>query len=170
VVISLVDERWVDSTSPRSNAALVAKYLLQGEAQNSIFIPLYSGGDVPTDELVNLTNNRLNKNLPTPCDVVVLGMGADGHTASFFPGADNLQAALNDNGPALAIRAPGAGEPRITLTLSAILNTKSLYLHIEGQEKAKTLQKAIKGKQVEQMPVRAVLKQKQTMVQIFCSL
>jgi 6-phosphogluconolactonase len=129
-------------------------------------VPLWSGGDVPTDATVQKTNDRLSK-LPQPFDAVILGMGNDGHTASFFPGGDTLGTALTSKGPALPLKAPGAGEPRITLTLPVLLNTRSLYLHIEGPEKAATLEQAIGPGPVEAMPVRAVLRQTNTPVHIY---
>ncbi len=169
IVVSLVDERWVDMSSSRSNAAMVKKYLLQGPAAKALFVPLYREAKIPDANIVAAINSSLKKQVPTPFDALVLGMGGDGHTASFFPGAKNLQAALSDPGPALPIIAPETSEQRITLTLPAILNVKNLYLHIEGDEKAKTLREAFEGDEVEQMPIRAVLQQIKTPLYIFWS-
>ena len=94
-------------------------------------------------------------------------MGNDGHTASFFPGGDTLQDALNSEGPVIAITAPGAGEPRVTFTLPRLLDTRALYLHIEGDEKAQVLDKALETGPVETMPVRAVLSQSHVPVSLF---
>jgi len=157
VIVTLVDERWVDETSDRSNALLVNERMLQGPAATARFFPLYSGGDAPDAAAVAKTNALLSK-LPEPFAAVVLGMGSDGHTASFFPGGDTLREALEDDGPALAIRAPGAGEPRISFTLPRILRTDGLYLHIEGEEKAGVLDAALGDGPVEDMPIRAVLR------------
>src|SRR5690606_9335434 len=142
VVVTLVDERWVDETSDRSNAQLVNEKMLQGPAAVARFFPLYSGGAEPDADAVARTNALL-ADLPSPFAAVVLGMGNDGHTASFFPGGDTLDEALTGQGPALAIRAPGAGEPRITFTLPRLLKTDGLYLHIEGDEKADVLDAAL---------------------------
>jgi len=166
VVITLVDERWVDENSDRSNGRLVKQNLLQGPASKASFVPLYAGGDAPTGEGIARTN-QLQEKVPHPFDAVILGMGNDGHTASFFPGGDTLAAALTDPGPALAIQAPGAGEPRVTLTLPYLLATTSLYLHIEGAQKAKTLALAQADGPLEDMPVRAVLRQTTTPVEIY---
>lgn len=168
VIVTLVDERWVSEVSPRSNAGLVNEKLLQGPAATAHFVPLWSGGDEPTDAAIAHTNMAIRA-LPTPFDAVILGMGNDGHTASFFPGGDNLAAALTGEGPAIAIRAPGAGEPRVTLTLPRLLDTAGLYLHIEGEEKLATLDKAGEDGPVEDMPIRAVLRQTQTPLTIFWS-
>ncbi|WP_297103985.1 6-phosphogluconolactonase [uncultured Devosia sp.] len=157
VVVTLVDERWVDETSDRSNAALVNEKMLQGPAATARFFPLYSGGDEPSDGAIAKTN-ALMADLPQPFAAVVLGMGNDGHTASFFPGGDTLDAALTAPGPTLAIRAPGAGEPRVTFTLPALLKTEGLYLHIEGEGKAEVLESALGDGPVEDMPIRAVLR------------
>ncbi len=157
VVVTLVDERWVDETSDRSNALLVNEKMLQGPAAVARFFPLYSGGDTPDTAAVQRTN-ALMEQLPQPFAAVILGMGNDGHTASFFPGGDTLEAALTDHGPTLALAAPGAGEPRITFTLPSLLKTDVLYLHIEGEEKAEVLEKALGDGPVAEMPVRAVLR------------
>ncbi len=168
VIVTLVDERWVPETSPRSNAGLVNEKLLQGPAATARFVPLWSGGEEPTDAAIARTNTTLGA-LPSPFDAVILGMGTDGHTASFFPGGDSLDAALTGEGPAIAIRAPGAGEPRVTLVLRRILDTSGLYLHIEGEEKLATLEKAAADGPIEDMPIRAVLRQTQTPLNIFWS-
>lgn len=168
VIVTLVDERWVSEISPRSNAGLVNEKLLQGPAAVARFVPLWSGGDEPTDAAIARTNMAINA-LPRPFDAVILGMGNDGHTASFFPGGDSLTEALTGEGPAIAIRAPGAGEPRVTLVLRRLLDASGLYLHIEGEEKLATLDKASGDGPIEDMPIRAVLRQTQTPLNIFWS-
>ena len=168
VIVTLVDERWVPETSDRSNAGLVNERLLQGPAATAHFVPLYTGGDTPDAAAVARSNMLIN-DLPTPFDAVILGMGSDGHTASFFPGGDSLAEALTGEGPVLAIRAPGAGEPRVTLVLKRLLQTNGLYLHIEGEEKARVLKAAAADGPVEDMPIRAVLRQSQTPLTIFWS-
>lgn len=168
VLVTLVDERWVPETSERSNAALVNERLLQGPAAVARFIPLYAGGSEPDEEALERTRGQLAV-LPPRFDAVVLGMGTDGHTASFFPGGDNLAEALAGAGPVVSMRAPGAGEPRVTLTLPRLLETAALYLHIEGEEKAKVLAEALGAGPVEALPVRAVLHQTATPLTVYWS-
>lgn len=166
VTITLVDERWVDDSSDRSNARLVKQKLLKGPARNAHFVPLFAGGDAP-DATSIADTNAMQHAVPHPFDAVILGMGNDGHTASFFPGGDALDEALTATGPALAISAPGAGEARVTLTLPHLLATSALYLHIEGAAKAQTLVKALEDGPINEMPVRAVLRQTQKPVNIY---
>ncbi len=168
VLVSLVDERWVPETSDRSNAALVNMRLLQGPAASARFIPLYAGGDEPDAAALARTAKQLEA-LPPRFAAVVLGMGSDGHTASFFPGGDNLNEALTSEAPVVAMRAPGAGEPRVTLSLNRLLQTDGLYLHIEGEEKAKVLEQALAEGPDEEMPIRAVLRQTTTTLNVYWS-
>lgn len=144
VVVTLVDERQVPETSPRSNAALVKKALLQGKAAKARFVPLFE---------------NVAEAAALALDVVVLGMGSDGHTASFFPGGDTLAQALDPETTKSIeeISAPGSGEPRLTYTLPKLLAASTLCLHIEGTEKMKVLERALAGGDVDEMPVRAVL-------------
>lgn len=167
VEITLVDERWVPETDERSNAALVRRHLMQGPAAAARFIPLYTGDETPEAGLSAAVERLAGMHLPL--DAAILGMGTDGHTASFFPGGDNLDAALDDANPSplAAMRAPGAGEPRMTLTRSLLLRANALYLHIEGSEKAAVLEEARKPGPVAEMPVRAMLHQDRADLVIF---
>jgi 6-phosphogluconolactonase len=145
VVVTLVDERQVNETSPRSNARLVKQSLMQNRAAVARFVPMFQ---------------KVKKAANLDLDVVVLGMGNDGHTASFFPGGDRLRDALDDKNRegVLEINAPGAGEPRLTFTRAKLLAASKSFLHIEGHEKMQVLEKARSGDDVMEMPVRAVLK------------
>jgi len=157
VIVTLVDERWVPESSPRSNAALLRLNLLRGPAAAATFLPLWRPTDRPEPALAALQAEIAA--LPLPLAAVVLGMGDDGHTASFFPGGDQLAAATSPTCPDLVLpmRAPAAGEPRITLTLPPLIAADALFLHIEGAGKRDVLDKAIAGDDAAEMPVRAVL-------------
>jgi 6-phosphogluconolactonase len=156
VVVMLVDERQVPETSDRSNARLVREHLLKNRAAKANFIPLYEN-----PEAANVA----------PFDILILGMGADGHTASFFPSGDRLFEAL-DIGTTrrlIGIEAPGAGEPRLTFTLPALLEAQLVCLHIEGKEKLRVLDEALKDGPVEVMPVRAVLRAEKPVSLYWCN-
>ncbi|MEO7068015.1 MAG: 6-phosphogluconolactonase [Rhodanobacter sp.] len=168
VQITLVDERWVAESDPRSNARLVRTSLLQHAASAASFVPLYTGAATP-EEGVAEASARIQA-LSLPFDAVVLGMGDDGHTASFFPDGDHLAEALDlDNTTTvLPMRAGAAGEPRITLSLSTLLNSRSLYLLVRGEHKRQLLADARLGLGAAQhMPVRAVLTQQRLAVAVY---
>jgi len=109
----LTDERWVPETSDRSNTKLLRERLLIDAAQAAKFVPLYGGTSTPEDSLDDLIKG-VQAHLPI--SVMLLGMGADMHTASIFPGADRLDAALHGDDVLVPMRAPGAPEPRITIS------------------------------------------------------
>ncbi|HYM86633.1 MAG TPA: 6-phosphogluconolactonase [Pseudoxanthomonas sp.] len=168
VTVTLVDERWVSESNDRSNAALLKKNLLQGAASQARFVPLYRATPEPEQALDEVERDLAT--LPSPFDALVLGMGNDGHTASFFPGGDRLAEALDPTGAVrvLPMRAPGAGEPRITLTLPPILAARHLYLHIEGAGKRHVLDAAVKGRgEGADYPIRNVLQHAALPVQVF---
>ena len=167
VTVTLVDERWVPETSERSNAGLVARTLLRNEAADASFLPLYDASPTPEEGAAHL-RETFDCLAATGFSAVVLGMGSDGHTASFFPGADRLEEVLALDGEPLhyGMRAPATGEPRITFSLSALLNTPSLYLHCEGAEKSAVLQRAHEPGPVADIPVRAILCQQLVPVNI----
>jgi 6-phosphogluconolactonase len=87
---------------------------------------------------------------------MLLGMGADMHTASIFPGADQLDLALNGDDRLVAMRAPGAPEPRITLSAKVLKSAMSRHIVIIGAEKREALERA-RHLTPEEAPVAAVL-------------
>jgi 6-phosphogluconolactonase len=149
VVVTLVDERQVPETSERSNARLVRENLMQDRAARAEFKPISADAQI---------------------DVAVLGMGNDGHTASFFPGGDNLAKAIDPKGGqrVTTMSAPGAGEPRLTFTLPALLAAKLLCLHIEGQEKRDVLDVALGEGPAEALPIRAFLRSPKPLALYWC--
>jgi 6-phosphogluconolactonase len=135
VTVTLVDERFVPPSSPRSNAGLVAANLLQNKAAAARFVPLYH--EAASIEDAAATDSEALRSLHWPLDVVILGMGGDGHTASFFPDAGNLDELLD---PAsrrivLPVHAASGGEPRLTLSMARIIGAGFVALHIEGEDK-----------------------------------
>lgn len=166
VTVTLVDERWVDESSPRSNAAMVRATLLQNAAADTTFLPLHTAG-LSLQACRDRAEAALAA-LPLPFAAVVLGIGDDGHTASLFPSGDRLAQALDPHGTRRVetMQAPGAGEPRITLTLPALLDTDLLAIHIEGAGKEAVLAAACREGPVADMPIRAVLRQSRTAFEI----
>ncbi|MDQ0998198.1 6-phosphogluconolactonase [Phyllobacterium ifriqiyense] len=167
ITITLVDERFVPPTSERSNERLVREALLQNAAAGANFVGLYHEA-VDAHQGAKMAAAEIAR-LGQPFDVVVLGMGGDGHTASFFPGGDNLKAAISKDEKALVLpmSAENAGEPRLTLTLPVIIAARFIALHIEGAGKMTTLEAALGEGEVEDMPIRAVLSSQPIDLEIF---
>lgn len=155
--VTLVDERWVDESSRRSNARLVKTHLLQNAASAANFMALYTGDATPEQALSKLSMPI--GSLPLPFAAIVLGMGEDGHTASFFPYGSRLSKALDLLSPDYveAMRAPNVEDPRMTLTLPILSTADWIALHIEGTKKRSILAEAEEGGPVHAMPIRAVL-------------
>ncbi|CAN7362210.1 6-phosphogluconolactonase [Mesorhizobium amorphae] len=165
VTVTLVDERFVPASSPRSNAGLVAANLLQNEAAAARFVPLYH--EATSIETAAASDDAALQSLPWPLDVVVLGMGGDGHTASFFPDADDLATLLDPSSQriVLPVHATSAGEPRLTLSLARIVAAGFIALHIEGQEKRSAFENAMAPGP--QKPIRAVIEAAPRAVEVF---
>ena len=154
VAVLLNDERWVPEDSPRSNTRLLRDRLLTGPAAAAQLLPLYAATDTPEESLAALAAGIAPH---LPISVLLLGMGADMHTASLFPGADRLAEALSPHAPPLmALRAEAAGEPRITLTMPVLRGAMHVHLLITGVEKRAALDRA-QGLPADQAPVRAIL-------------
>jgi 6-phosphogluconolactonase len=154
VAVVLNDERWVPESSDRSNTRLLRQRLIRGKAAQARLVPLYAPADQPEAMLAALEDG-LRPYLPI--SVLLLGMGADMHTASLFPGADRLEEALSSSAPLLLpMRAEAAGEPRITLTAPVLRGAFHTHILITGPEKRAALERA-QTLPPHEAPVRAVL-------------
>jgi 6-phosphogluconolactonase len=154
VAVVLNDERWVPESSERSNTRLLREHLLRGRAAQARLVPLYAPADQP-EEMLEALQDGLKPHLPI--SVLLLGMGADMHTASLFPGADRLEEALSASAPILLpMRAEAAGEPRVTLTAPVLKEAFNIHILITGPEKRAALERAMTLTPAE-APVRAVL-------------
>ena len=141
VSVSLTDERCVPADHPDRNEAQVRRHLLQGTAASARFVPLLGSG--ASCEQLQLAQQAL-ATLPWPSDAVVLGMGEDGHTASLFPGAPGSAPALDARAcERVALVAPStAPHRRISLTLSALLDTRAVMILIQGRGKRIAIERA----------------------------
>ena len=158
VTITLADERWVPPSNKDSNERMIKAKFLVKHAARARFVGLYTG--VPTPEEGMAACGQRIEQLHRPFDVVFLGMGNDGHTASLFPEGDHLEQALTAPADVFcyAMNAPGAPQPRMTLTLSALLDCKDLLLICTGDEKLEMYHKAQQEGPVEALPIRAAIR------------
>lgn len=154
VAVFLNDERWVGEDNPRSNTRLLRERLLVDKAAAATLVPLHAEAAEPEAVLGALAEG-IEPHLPI--SVLLLGMGADMHTASLFPGADRLADALASNAPVLLpMRAEAAGEPRITLTAPVLAGAMHIHILITGAEKRAAIEAAA-GLTALEAPVRVVL-------------
>lgn len=169
VTVTLVDERWVSTDDEASNERLVRDNLMVGRAAAAQFVPLKNAAATP-EEGATACHATLAK-LSLPFDIVVLGMGDDGHTASLFPQAPGLQEALDTTREALcaAVRPQTAPHPRMSLSLRALQSSRWLILPLQGESKLHTYRQALEDGPVELMPVRAVLRQTKAPIEVWIS-
>ena len=167
VIVTLVDERWVDPTDADSNEQLVRDSLLQGPAAAARFVPMknaaadaYLGQPAAEADLAAL---------PWPLDIILLGMGDDGHTASLFPQAKELDEGLSSTALTIAVTPPAAPHQRLSLTAHAILSSRHIFLQISGPAKKAVYDRALAGGPVEELPIRIALCQDAVPVEVWIS-
>jgi 6-phosphogluconolactonase len=154
VDIGLVDERWLLPSDADSNAHLVQVHLLRNHAAAARFEPITRAG-----RAIEATVAAANLHARQAPDVVVLGMGDDGHTASLFPGMQGLDAALRSSEAYVAVDAsgcPGAGPwpRRISLTPAGLAPAGVRILLLRGEQKRRVFERAVAGTDPSEMPVR----------------
>ncbi|KFL47125.1 6-phosphogluconolactonase [Sphingobium sp. ba1] len=167
VIVTLVDERWVDTTDSDSNEKLVRDTLLQGPAAAARFVPMknaaadaYLGQPKAEEDFAAL---------PWPLDIILLGMGDDGHTASLFPEAKELDDGLSSTALTIAVTPPAAPHQRLSLTAHAILSSRHIFLQISGAAKKAIYDRALAGGPVEELPIRVALCQDAVPVEVWIS-
>lgn len=168
--IAMVDERWVSVDHTRSNEAFLNRCLRINQAQHAPFVGMKNVAESPFDGWQACENDF--QAIPQKQGICILGMGGDGHTASFFPHAKGLDNALHGASlvaPLTAHRSDVTGEEvdRMTMTLNAIQQAGDIVLLITGQDKLDVYRAALASGDVADMPVRAVLQQSTTPVHVF---
>ena len=166
VKITLADERLVPATDPESNERLLRDRLLRGEAQPAVFIPLWQGEGDPVESAIEAVYN-----MERPFAMVVLGLGDDGHVASLFPRMPDLRRALDPAADLAAVFVPAeaARRPRVSLTVATLLDTQRIALSFTGEAKRRVFESALAPGAVEDLPVRAILRQTKVPVDVYWS-
>lgn len=157
VFVTLVDERWVPDHHPDSNAGMLHKNLIP-QKPLSRFLPLWNA-DRTIESQCNYLQDQLFKQ--QPINVIVLGMGLDGHTASWFPNSPELHQATTQTGPLITqVTTASSPHPRITLTLAAAILAEQVILHITGSDKRAVFEAALQSSDEHELPIRSILKRR----------
>lgn len=174
VVITLVDERWVPESHELSNAAFMRQHLLNDLPTQPRFVPLYQAAQTVTAsfplvlaDYCEATGSLIDA--PRAFDVVILGMGGDGHTASFFPDAENVDelVAIDSEQSLLTCHSPSTQVERITWSLPSLLNTAFLALHFTGSSKLEVFEQAAAGGAISELPIRSAIFQDQIELNVY---
>jgi 6-phosphogluconolactonase len=164
VIITLADERCVAVNNADSNERLVKDFLLQYYAKRATFISLYDDHAESPEHLSTIESKIAS--LPT-FDVVLLGMGEDGHTASLFPCSEELMSGLDDEAKSLLFVHPKtAPHQRVSLSKKRLLNSRIIFLHLVGQNKRSVFSQAMAQQDPRIMPVSAFLNNKNVNLQV----
>jgi len=137
--ITLVDDRWVESSDADSNARFVHEHLLQNAAAEARFLPLVDTSASAADVIDRLNAASSSPALP---DVAVLGMGEDGHTASIFADAPEWEEAITSSKRFLIVHPASAPHARISWSMHALKQMGVLFLQIGGEKKRAVLEAA----------------------------
>lgn len=167
ITITLADERWVDTESADSNEAMIRAVLLQGFATDAKFIPLKNSAATAIEGR-SQCQMSLSK-IASPFDLVILGMGDDGHTASLFPTVAGSALDSNKHELCASITPLTAPHERMSLSAWAILNSRRILLHIVGENKWQVYQKAMQKGLIDDLPIRVVLHQDKVPVDVYWS-
>ena len=148
ITVTLTDERWLPIDDEFSNERMVRETLLTGAAAAARFIPLKTD-DTRGEDAIGAVDRALRA-APRPFDVCLLGLGADGHIASLFPGGEGFARAMaaTETDPLVhAILArDAAGTPRrMTLTLPALAASRLIVVMFAGAEKVAMYREAKAG-------------------------
>ena len=159
------DDRWVPADHDDSNEALIRRSLLINGASMAGLLPFFKA-DTPIEVRCEELDKEI-RFIPFPFACSLLGMGADGHFASLFPDADNLQEGLNLESQKLCLPVHTEASPyaRVSLTLAALSRSDEIVLLFFGDEKRKVFEKAMAGNA--RYPVTRLLRQKRAPVHTY---
>jgi len=157
VRVTLTDERFVPEDSNDSNSGLLRRTFLQGRAAAAQFVmPALSG--IAISQAADAWDALLRA--APQFDLVVLGMGEDGHFASLFPGSGALADGLDPKSERFALAAEDRAPQRLSLTLRALLRTERLAFLISGAAKRAVLNSARGNERgADQLPISTLLRQ-----------
>ena len=162
VFITLADERWLDPLHLDSNEGLVQRLLIQGPATAANFIGLKNFADNPFEGLAMCRESL--KNLSWPLDGILLGMGMDGHIASLFPDRPEW---LKTHDIIFPVAASANREARVSLTPTAILNCRQIFLVIIDPQRRTIFETAMQSGPIAKLPVRLILHQNKVPVTVY---
>lgn len=157
VSVTLTDERWVAIDDPNSNERQVRESLLQGAAVQARFHSLRGTAESPAEGVADAC--KLLATWESPVDVVVVGMGTDGHIASLFPHTPILSSFVGDPSVCILTEAPNSPRIRLSLTPASLLAAGRVIVHITGRAKSQVLERALSAGEVSDLPVRLMLHQ-----------
>lgn len=176
VVVTLVDERWVDESDALSNMGFLKTWFIEPLKVEPIVVPLYRAAhlnDKAKQQVLSQYCTATQSPIEQPCgfDLVILGMGEDGHTASFFPDADNIDELIDPDSKEYlqSCESPSTQVPRITWSLPVLLKSPLLLLHITGVSKKAVFEQAQQAGSVTDLPIRSMIFQDQTPLHVYYS-
>ena len=172
ILVAPSDERWIPTDHESSNQRLVEENLLINQASKARVMSLKN--DAATPQAGEAVAEKSVSELEQPFDITLVGMGNDAHFASLFPGTPQTAEALDPETTKKCIGIDATGCPvagdftqRISLTLSAILNSKLVIVLITGEEKLEVVRQAQQKLAPLEQPISALLNQNQTPVEIY---
>lgn len=165
VTVLLADERWVLPDSNDSNDKLIKTVLLKNKAAKANYITLFTGHE-QAENAAPVLSKQLAE-LPR-FDVVILGMGDDGHTASLFPDCAELEQGLHTDEAVIATHPTRAPYARVSLTKSRLLNSQHIYVHFCGEKKLQVF-KQIEANQQPALPLGEFVQQQAVPTEVYYS-
>lgn len=169
VTLLPTDERWVQAEHPASNLREMRSAFAVARGLRLLSLTPVEPPGKPSAEFALAALAEV----AAPFDAVLLGMGGDGHFASLFPGAAELDAGLHGTPDALVVHPeplpPEAPFPRISLSAGRLLNARRLLLAVTGETKRAVLQRAQAQDDARALPICAMLHQRQVALEVHWS-